>query len=63
MNSSLSPSSLGIVQQKIAEKQNFPSLLSLPKNKKRKGNNGNEKSLAVEATKIRLYPTRVLPSR
>jgi len=63
MDSSLSPSSLGIVQQKIAEKQNSLSLLSLPSKKKRKGNNENEKSLAVEAMKIRLYPTRVLPSR
>jgi hypothetical protein len=62
MNSSLSPSPTDIVQQKIAEKQNSLSLLSLPKKNRRKGNNENEKSLAVKAMKIRLYPTRVLHS-
>jgi hypothetical protein len=57
-SSSLSPSIMDLVQQKIAEKQNSLHLLSLPNDKKRKRNNENEKTLDGKATKVRIYPTK-----
>jgi len=57
-SSSLSPSIVDLVHQKIAEKQNSLHLLSLPDDKKRKRNNANEKTLAGKATKVRIYPTK-----
>jgi len=55
---SLLPIIMDTVQQNIAEKQNSPSLLSQPNEKKGKRDNKNEKAPACKAIKIRLCPTK-----